>query len=193
MKKRTYTLKRRAERRRQTRERIVDAAMALHEELGPAATTVSALAERAGVQRLTVYRHFANDEELFGACTAKWLGLHPPPVLPDPGKESPAQRTYAFLLALYRYYRATEKMWTGAYRDVGKVPALAGPMQGFDAYLGGIATELAAGWSPRKTKRLQVTLGHAVRFATWRSLAEQRLGDRAMAELVCAWVRSAID
>ena len=67
MKKRKYTLKRRADKQQQTRERIVDAAMALHEELGPAATTISALAERAGVQRLTVYRHFENDEALFGA------------------------------------------------------------------------------------------------------------------------------
>lgn len=193
MMKRKYTLKRRASKQQQTRERIVDAAMALHEELGPAATTISALAKRAGVQRLTVYRHFENDEELFGACTSKWLGLHPPPDLSKFENENPAARTHAFLLALFRYYRKTEKMWSGAYRDVEKVPALAEPMKGFDNYLAGIAKELAVDWAQRKPKLLQATLGHAVRFATWRSLAEQRLSDKAMADLVCSWARAAYE
>ena len=193
MKKRKYTLKRRADKQQQTRERIVDAAMALHEELGPAATTISALAERAGVQRLTVYRHFENDEALFSACTSKWLGLHPPPDLSEFENENPAARTHAFLLALFRYYRQTEKMWSGAYRDVEKVPALAEPMYGFDNYLAGIAKELATDWAQRKPKPLQATLDHAVRFATWRSLAEQRLNDKAMANLVCSWARAACE
>jgi AcrR family transcriptional regulator len=193
MMKRKYTLKRRASKQQQTRERIVDAAMALHEELGPAATTISALAKRAGVQRLTVYRHFENDEELFGACTSKWLGLHPPPDLSKFENENPAVRTHAFLLALFRYYRKTEKMWSGAYRDVEKVPALAEPMKGFDNYLAGIAKELAVDWAQSKPKLLQATLGHAVRFATWRSLAEQRLSDKAMADLVCSWARAAYE
>lgn len=193
MMKRKYTLKRRASKQQQTRERIVDAAMALHEELGPAATTISALAKRAGVQRLTVYRHFENDEELFGACTSKWLGLHPPPDLSKFENENPAARTHAFLLALFRYYRKTEKMWSGAYRDVEKVPALAEPMKGFDNYLAGIAKELAVDWAQSKPKLLQATLGHAVRFATWRSLAEQRLSDKAMADLVCSWARAAYE
>ena len=193
MMKRKYTLKRRASKQQQTRERIVDAAMALHEELGPAATTISALAKRAGVQRLTVYRHFENDKELFGACTSKWLGLHPPPDLSKFENENPAVRTHAFLLALFRYYRKTEKMWSGAYRDVEKVPALAEPMKGFDNYLAGIAKELAVDWAQSKPKLLQATLGHAVRFATWRSLAEQRLSDKAMADLVCSWARAAYE
>jgi AcrR family transcriptional regulator len=190
MEKRKYTKKLRADRQQQTRERIVDAAMFLHEELGPAATTISALAEHAGVQRLTVYRHFENDEELFKACTSKWLGLNPPPQLPEYTGESPVDRTQAFLLSLYRYYRRTSKMWTGAYRDVEKVPSLAGPMKGFDDYLAAIARELVAGWAVHKPKRLQATLGHAVQFAAWRSLSEQKLSDRAMADLVCTWVRA---
>ena len=193
MKKRKYTLKLRADKQQQTRERIVDAAMALHEELGPAATTISALAERAGVQRLTVYRHFENDEELFGACTSKWLGLHPPPDLSKFENENPAARTHTFLLELFRYYRQTEKMWSGAYQDVKKVPALAEPMKGFDNYLAGITKELAADWAQRKPKLLQATLGHAVRFTTWRSLAEQRLSDKAMSDLVCSWARAACE
>jgi AcrR family transcriptional regulator len=191
MTKRKYTLKQRAAQQRETREKIVDAAMALHEELGPAATTISALAERAGVQRLTVYRHFASDEELFGACTSKWFALNPPPDLTAVEADDAMARAHAFLLALYRYYRRTKKMWTGAYRDVEVVPALAGPMAAFDDSLVAAAKELADELAPRPTQRLRATLGHAAAFSTWRSLAKQGLGDRAMANTVCAWLRCA--
>jgi AcrR family transcriptional regulator len=190
MKKRKYTQKRRADKQQQTRERIVDAAMFLHEEIGPAATSISALAQHAGVQRLTVYRHFKDDEELFKACTSKWLGLNPPPSLAENVGESAAERTHAFLVSLYRYYRRTRAMWTGAYRDVEKVPSLVGPMKDFDDYLSAIARELAAEWAVPKPKLLQVTLGHAIRFATWRSLFEHKLSDKAMADLVCTWIRA---
>src|ERR687887_388726 len=78
--KRKYELKARAERQRRTRERIVQATMELHEEVGPAKTTVAEIARRAGVQRLTVYNHFPQEIELFAACQAHWMELHP---LPD--------------------------------------------------------------------------------------------------------------
>jgi AcrR family transcriptional regulator len=192
MEKRKYTLKRRAEQQRETRERIVDAAMALHEELGPAETTISAVADRADVQRLTVYRHFANDRELFGACTSKWLNDHPPPDAPAaaPGGE-PAKSTHATLLAVYRYYRNTERMWTVVYRDLAKVPAMAEPMAAFERHLDGIGKRLLSAWSPRRSKRLIATLRHALRFATWQSLADQGLDDTAIADLVGDWVRAA--
>lgn len=191
MKKRKYTLKRRAAQQQRTRERIVDAAMALHENPGPAETTISAVAERAGVQRLTVYRHFANDDELFGACTSKWFALHPPPDAAKIAGPDAGRRTRDVLLALYRYYRGTEKMWTAAYRDLDKVPALAEPMAGFEGYLAGIAKDLLGAWAPRKGNRLAATLAHVVRFSTWRSLSAQRLSDAAMADLAAAWVRAA--
>ena len=69
---RPYRKHRRAELEQQTRERIVEAAVDLHGSVGPARTTVSGVAERAGVQRATVYRHFPDDESLFAACSAHW-------------------------------------------------------------------------------------------------------------------------
>ena len=68
--RRTYTQKRRAEQRSETRRRIVQAVYELHGEIGPARTTISAIAERAGVERLTVYRHFADEGEILAACNA---------------------------------------------------------------------------------------------------------------------------
>ena len=102
MKKRKYRKSRRAEQEEQTRDKIVDAAMALHEEIGPRATSISAIAERAGVQRLTVYRHFKDDVTIFQACSSRWFELNPPP---DPSlwqELAPAvQRTEEALRNIY--------------------------------------------------------------------------------------------
>src|SRR5690349_22261106 len=77
--KRPYRMTRRAELEEQTRQRITESAVALHEELGPAQTSISAIAERAGVRRSTIYRHFPDDEALFAACSAHWRAANPPP------------------------------------------------------------------------------------------------------------------
>ena len=76
---RKYTQSRRAEQQSETRRRIVDAVYALHGEIGPARTTIKAIAERAGVERLTVYRHFADEREIFTACSAHFQEEMPPP------------------------------------------------------------------------------------------------------------------
>ncbi|MBA1148315.1 TetR/AcrR family transcriptional regulator [Ectothiorhodospiraceae bacterium WFHF3C12] len=191
MSKRKYTLRRRAEQQQQTRERIVQATAELHEELGPRNTTVSAIAERAGVQRLTVYRHFPDDETLFAACTSHWLAGHPPP---DPADwqaiTDPADRTRRALGALYAYYRRTARMWFVSYRDVHDVAALHGPMGEFEAYLDSVRDDLAAAWGQHhRNERLTATLGLAVGFHAWRLLDQQGMDDAQMAELVIDWIR----
>jgi len=188
MEKRRYRLKRMAARQHQTRARIVDAAMALHEELGPAATSISALAKQAGVQRLTVYRHFPNETEIFRACSSKWLSLHPPPDISSVRGEGSAGRTRSILQALYGYYQDTERMWTSIYRDYGKVPALDQPMQQFEAYLEEIKKVMLADRTAYKSKQLQATLGHVISFSTWKSLSGQGLRRAAIVDLVCGWI-----
>lgn len=182
MKPRKYTLRKRAEMQDETRARIVEATVALHEELGPRGTTISAIAERAGVQRLTVYRHFPDEVALFAACTSHWFADHPPP---DPSEWMPldaGERPRVALLALYRYYRGTERMWTVTYRDIDDVPALQAPMQGFEAYLAGMARDLAADGH----RRVKALVAHCLRFSTWQSLVRQgRLSDAEGAAL-CA-------
>jgi AcrR family transcriptional regulator len=74
---RTYTLKRRAEQQAETRQRIVEAAVELHSSIGPAATTVSMVAERAGVQRHTYYAHFPDERSLAMACSGLALARDP--------------------------------------------------------------------------------------------------------------------
>jgi AcrR family transcriptional regulator len=190
MKKRPYRLRKRAEQQQETRERIVDAAIALHEEIGPAATTISALAERAGVQRLTVYRHFASEQEILQACSTKWLARHPPPDLATLPPGPPAERVHAILLALYGYYARTQGMWRSVYRDLGQLETLAAPMQVFEDYLATVGDAILAACGTGRSRRLRATVAHALRFSTWHSLDAQGLGPGSMAELVCGWIEA---
>jgi AcrR family transcriptional regulator len=191
MAKRSYTLRKRAESQEATRMRIVEALMQLHEELGPKNATISAIAERAGVQRLTVYRHFPDELALFQACTSRWLEINPPP---DPfdweGIADGAERCRLTLGALYAYYRSTERMWTVSLRDEEEVPALQGPMRVFRDYLDAIGAGILAGLDVPGDRRREVaaTVAHALQFSTWASLAGQGLDDEEAALLATRWV-----
>jgi AcrR family transcriptional regulator len=191
MKKRKYTKTRRAEQQDETRARIVEATVKLHEELGPANTTIKAVAEEAGVQRLTVYRHFPDEVSLFKACSTSYLEQHPPPNMTDWAQiDNASERSYTALLAFYRYYRQTEKMWAVVYRDLDKVEALKGPVAQFEAYIDAVSDDLLNAWGKTHAarKQLRVTLRHAIRFSTWQSLKTAKLNDEKMAELVKAWL-----
>src|SRR4051794_40838666 len=127
---RKYELKARAERQEETRRRITEATVDLHRTVGPARTTIAAIAERAGVQRLTVYRHFPDERSLFAACSAHWLAGDPPP---DPGAwvamTDPARRLRGALDELYAWYDRQEDMLVNTARDAPALAALAEVVQ----------------------------------------------------------------
>jgi len=188
MAKRTYRMTKRAESRDETRARIVDAAIALHEEVGPKDTTISAIAERAGVQRLTVYRHFPDDETLLQACSSGWIASHPPPA-PESVAGEGVQACRGGLAALYAYYSDTRRMWTSILRDEGDVEALRGPLGGYRQYLDRYAERLHGAIVPGDPGRdVRVTLRHAVDFSTWVSLTARGLSDSDKADLVMGWL-----
>ena len=196
MKKRKYTKTRRAEQQEQTRARIVNATVALHEELGPANTSIKAIAERAGVQRLTVYRHFPDEECLFLACSTHWLTLNPPPDVAEWEKIKQADvRSFEVLLAFYQYYRNTRKLWKKVYRDIEQVPAVRNVMVDFEAYLDTVRDGLLAPWKLKgnSKRQLSITLRHALRFSTWQSLERENLKDKQIADLVMGWIRAVTD
>jgi AcrR family transcriptional regulator len=182
--KRKYELKSRAAAQQQTRERIVAATMELHKEVGPALTTVTEVARRAGVQRLTVYNNFPDEAELFGACQAHWMQLHPLPDLAAAlAADDPAERVRATLRGYYRWYRETEPMAQNIQRDRGAVPALDSLMQRTaDARLDQLADTLAAGFGVSEERRALVRL--ALDFWTWRRLSHEGLADDAAADLM---------
>jgi AcrR family transcriptional regulator len=194
--KRKYELKARAEAQEQTRRRITEATVGLHLEVGPAQTTISEIAKRAGVQRLTVYNNFPDEASLLGACSAHYLEQHPPP---DPGSwqaiRDPGRRARAALAALYGYYRETEPMTGKVMRDAKVMPALAGIVeQGWGPFLSGLRDDLASTWERggRPNPRLRAALGVALRFETWQALArDEAMTDADAAELAVAMVRGA--
>lgn len=172
----------------ETRRRIVEAAVRLHGTIGPAATTISALAEEAGVTRLTVYRHFPDDGALFAACSQHWASGQ---VLPDPEAWSqlgdPEQRLRAGLSDLYRFYRDAEPMLTNVRRDRATLPTevLERTEETNARYRDSLLQPFAVRGTRRK--RLRAVLGHAVSFWTWRSLClDQGLTNREAAEAMTA-------
>jgi AcrR family transcriptional regulator len=195
--KRKYELRARAAAQAETRRRIAAATAELHEEVGPARTTVAEVARRAGVQRLTVYKNFPEEYELFAACQRHFLAESPPPdpatalAIPDPGA-----RLETVLRDLYRWYRRTERMSTNVRRDREIVPALDALMADTtDARAARLADVLAAGFAERRGPRREVraAVALALDFWTWRRLAKEGLGDGAAARLMTGTVRLAAD
>jgi AcrR family transcriptional regulator len=192
--KRTYQMRRRAELGEQTRARITESTIALHEELGPARTSISAIAERAGVRRSTVYRHFPDEDTLFAACSSHWRAANPPP---DPRAwaaiEDPAARTQTALRELYAFYARTQMMYASLLRDEPLVPIVQRLLRDFHGYLGSIQDVLIAGRGlrGRAASRTRAAIGHAIAFPTWRSLThDQRLADNDAVTLMCLLVEA---
>lgn len=194
--KRKYELKKRAEEMAETRRRITEAAVELHGTVGPARTTLSAVAERAGVQRHTVYRHFPTEEALFEACSTHYMAAHPLPNL-DAWRAvgDPTERLARALDELYAYYERTELMFSNVLRDAELVDAVRPtlvPLEGFQAE----AVEILALGRPARGRRrhlLVAALRHALDFHTWRSLTTGDVISRSEAvELVSALVEASV-
>ncbi len=185
---RPYRMRKRLQDVEETRRRIVEATVELHGSVGPAHTTLSGIADRAGVQRSTVYRHFPDDEALFRACTGHWLADHPWPV---PGgwtvETDPAARLDRALRELYGYYAANEAMIANSFRDIDVVPDFVA------ASLRSQITEmhqvLLAAWPTAwRDRELSVAVGHALDFRTWQSLTSRGLSAEEAATLMAAMV-----
>src|SRR4051812_40277070 len=144
---RSYTLKRRAERQEETRRRIVDAAVELHTKLGPAQTSVQAIADRAGVTRPTVYAHFPDARSLLMACSGHVAETMPPPDATGWAEIADAtERLTVALGAMYAYYERQEQLLDNVQRDAAVMPVLAEGSAFRARYLGEAWDVLLRGW-----------------------------------------------
>jgi AcrR family transcriptional regulator len=169
---RTYQKTKRAEREAETRQRIVEATVALHTSVGPARTTISAIAAKAGVQRHTVYAHFPDEDVLFAACTGHWASLHPFPAAERWERtEDPLERLGLVLQDVWAWYADVEPDLELFLRDAELLPAVRADMSRYAERLATIADRLAAGLGGSSTVRAAV--GHALAFETWRSLVRR--------------------
>jgi len=186
-------MRRRAEQIGQTRQRIVDAAVALHGSVGPAATTIAAIADLAQVTRLTVYRHFPDETALFNACSAHWISQQQ---LPDPGAWAkigdPADRLRAALADLYRFYRAGAGMLSHIYGDFAALPEAHQRRLHDQAEQHRSILASPFGGSARQRRLTRAVIGHAASFWTWRSLCiDQGLTNQQAVEVMTSAVLAA--
>ena len=186
---RTYTLKRRAEQQAETRQRIVEAAVELHGSVGPARTTLSMIAERAGVQRHTLYAHFPEERDMLLACSELFMERNP---LPDAGLwraiEDHQERLRVGLTAVYGWYERNADLVACVQRDmehhalVKEVNTLrVGPHVALWHEV--LGAEL--------TSRQRALLRLAMSFFTWRTLV--RDGGLNQGEAVDAMVEAIVE
>jgi AcrR family transcriptional regulator len=191
---RTYTKRVRASKEAATHERILLATLELWRDAGPAATTITGVAAKAGVQRLTLYRHFGDDAVL---AAAAWERFDRDAAPPDPAKWAaivdPSKRLRRALRTLYRHYAAHADVLEPVLRDAPRVSGLDSAVHAHERYLDGVVATIENGWTPRGKSRgrmLTATFAHAIRFETWRSLAASGLDERESARLFERLVRA---
>jgi AcrR family transcriptional regulator len=183
---RTYTMKRRAESQAATRQRIVEAAVELHSTVGPARTTVSMVADKAGVQRHTFYAHFPDERSLLLACSELHLEREP---LPDAGAwraiADRRERLATGLTAIYGWYAGNAQLMGCVLRDAevhGPTREIAGLR--FGPYVAAYHEVLGEGLDAKQ----RALLGLALSFHTWRTLVLE--GELEQAAAVEAMVRA---
>jgi AcrR family transcriptional regulator len=183
--KRKYELKKRADGMARTHRRITEAAIELHGSIGPSRTTLSAVAERAGVERRTVYRHFPNEADLFAACSRDYFAANPWPALDEwRAIRDPRQRLERALRDLYAYYERNEPMLGNVLRDAEVIEFARDAVAPLTAYLEEAAEVLTSGGGAR----LAGVVRHVLAFSTWRSLSTNGIAKADAVELMTALV-----
>jgi AcrR family transcriptional regulator len=192
---RPYVKRARAERETETRDRIVEATIELHDSIGGLGTTVTAIAARAKVSRPTVYRHFPDEHALLVACTGSYLEQHPPPdftawaTIADP----PLRLRHA-LSELYAFYRRNRSLLARADQEAPTNPVLLDVLSGYVDGLNQMRSVLTDDWAVSDPMLLRATVGHAIAFSSWQSLAvDQDLADGRVVGLMERLVVSVAD
>lgn len=184
---RHYRKTQRAESEQNTRRRIVEATVELHGSVGPAKTTISEIAKRAGVQRLTVYRHFPSEKALFAACSGHYMAQNPLPDLAGfAGMRNPKARLKAALGELYAYFRRNQRMLALVLRDAAVVPSMKQSMQAIEQFFRELHVLLMHGHqgSREKLKQTAALIALAISFHTWQELSKAGLTDEEAANLM---------
>jgi AcrR family transcriptional regulator len=187
-------MRRRAELVDETRLRITEATIRLHTTVGPANTSIASIAEEAGVTRLTVYRHFPDQDALFAACFGHWTAQNPPPdasawlTVGDLG-----DRARLALGQLYAWFREHSAELYPNYRDADLMPISTQRTrrENHDRLAAALVAGIARDDEPGR--RLRAVAGHVVSFWTWRSLMEdQGLDLETAVEIATAFLLGAV-
>ena len=106
---RKYTMDKRKAAMEETRQRILEATLALHSEKGIFGTSWQDIAHRADVSVGTVYKHFPSLDELVPACGELMYAITRPPSLEDApeifaGAHSLEERLERLISELFDFY-----------------------------------------------------------------------------------------
>ena len=197
MKRGKYELKRRAERQEETRRRITEAAVELHSTVGGTQATISEIAERAGVQRRTVYNHFPTEHALLTACMGHYWASNP---LPDPTPweeiDDPEVRLRRALGEVYAFYGRHERLLANFAADAHVNPTVREVAEPYYRHWERMRDILAAAWraSDGRRRLLGAAIDLALDFQTWRTLVRRRggVGNEQAVELMVETVRCAM-
>jgi len=180
-----------------TRQRITEATVSLHQQVGPAATTVSAIADTAGVTRATVYRHFPSEEDLVAACSAHWRHWHPAPdIAAWKAIRDPRERLHVALVETYTWFETAAPMLSMVMRDLNQMPPFVA--EAIEADLRSRVKTVSRGLGATRSsshRRTRAVVTHALSVTTWQSLCDEgRLSNsdaaNAMAAAILQTVRS---
>ena len=195
VRKRTYRKRKRARQEAETRRRITEAVVELHRTVGPARTTVTEVAELAGVSRMTVYNHFPTDADLIEACSTHWSARNPaPPPSSWADVAVGPERLAAALGDVYRWYRGAQDMMERVLRDAPIVAPLGELMDArWQPYVEEVVRSLAASWPAEagRTQALEAALRLAVDFHTWQVLKRSGMDDDQAVDLAVRMVAGA--
>jgi AcrR family transcriptional regulator len=189
---RPYRLGKREASMAATRLRIVESTLELHSTVGPARTSIAAIAARAGVQRHTVYHHFPDLESLFEACTRHGIESTG---MPDGAAwstiDDPAGRARVGLTELTAWYRANRDMLDRVLADSD--PGATDLDDPYGERLRGMFDRLREPWrvASRRAQVFDAVLAHAMAYETWRSLATGGLDDEGIVDLLVSWIAAA--
>lgn len=179
---RPYRKTRRAETAETTRNRIVAAAIALHEARGVAATSMRDVAAEAGVGLASVYRHFPDGETLVAACSGSYFRQNPPP---DPAAwltiKEPRERLRRALESVFAYHRLTAPMMGRVLHELKGSPVV----EPYEALWEAVADDLAMGWpgGPQAERLVRAGIRLALSFETWSRLTDAGLSDAEAVEV----------
>ena len=186
---RSYTLKKRAEQQAETRQRIVEAAVELHSTVGPSATTLSMIAEKAGVQRHTLYAHFPDERSIFQACSGLAHERDPSPTA-DAWRDitDRTERLTVALTDIYGWYARNASLLSNVMRDVERHPMVQEIQKVRVA-------PIRKGWhdvlGEKLDARQRAMLHLALSFYTWRALVRE--AGLSQKDAVTAMVQAVIE
>jgi len=188
---RKYTQKERARQQEETRRRIVEAVAELHRTVGPAYTTISDVANLAGVGRMTVYKHFPDEADLFAACSAHWSDSHPLPAFEDCLHEKDLEaRCLAVFTRLYKFFRSGHDMLGNIMRDAPSMPVLQQVLEeSWNPAMAELEENLVpSGLSASTRRNVRVAIRLALDVTNWETMIDAGLSDTQAARLAARMV-----